>query len=159
MRSMFRLTTKKAKTHIVDSSTAPLPRCVREDVWRARHHHEPHAEVIIMVIMVLLPTPPSMTNSLDCKLAPRSSRMRGHWDRRKQQWRVSTTSHQVSPSSNEVIPGSVLAGCFQIYELQCLSHDQIELLCNTLRLSKGLGNGSRLDHGAFNLQIGKSRIA
>ena len=35
----------------------------------------------------------------------------------------------------------------------------IELLFNTLRLSNGLGNGSRLDHGAFNLQIGKSRIA
>ena len=30
---------------------------------------------------------------------------------------------------------------------------------NPLRLSKGLGNGSRLDHGAVNLQIGKSRIA
>ena len=56
MRSMFRLTTKTAKTHIIlDPSTAPLPRCVREDVWRASHHHEPHAEVIIIIVMVTYP--------------------------------------------------------------------------------------------------------
>ena len=58
MRSMFRLIIKKAKTHIVDSSIAPLPRGVREDVCWASHHHEPHAEVIIMVIPCLLVTYP-----------------------------------------------------------------------------------------------------
>ena len=58
MRSMFRLMIIKAKTHIVDSSIAPLPSGVREDVWRASHHHEPHAEIIIMVIPCLLVTCP-----------------------------------------------------------------------------------------------------